>query len=963
MHQITRAFSRLPIRLKLYGIVLLTCFIALFLAASASFLIQKRLISSQLKDEIGTLAEVIIENSRAGLVFEDRRALTDILLSLRAKKSIAVAIIFDKDSEIFANYQPVPQDHTSLQLSEAADRPEGLHFYRRHAELMQPITLDGEVLGRLYIEVDLAEMRDNTIAVAALMGGVLLCGLCLAMLLSSRPLQKIITPITELSRLTRNISEEKNYHVRARVQGDDELGRLATGFNQMIEQIEKRDSYLEEQVAERTRNLELQAIDLQEAKERAEAANRAKSQFLANMSHEIRTPMNAILGMTHLAMQAKDREQLQRFLATVKNSADSLLGILNDILDFSKIEAGQMQLDLRPFNLPELLENIVSTLNVTAVEKGLTLQVTIAAELRRCFVGDDLRLRQILLNLVGNAIKFTAEGGVKVIVEPAAEGEFGDRPGLHFQVIDSGIGVDPGKLEEIFHSFQQADSSYSRSYGGTGLGLAISRQLTLLMGGRMWAESKVGHGSTFHFLLGLETTTETVPAATPVDAEPLLHRLAILVVDDNEVNRDVAKMILESDHAVTTAVNGRDALEKMVERHFDLILMDVQMPEMDGLTTTSLIRSLEQGLPLQRPLPADITAILREKLKRGHLKIVAMTAHAMGGDREMCLRAGMDNYITKPFQPQQLQQLFRSLQAADPAFGAVGARDIPQPAADSTFASRLSAYLQATTNLSPEQSERVLAAVRTSIADNLSLAAKGLDTGDLTTLGRAAHTLKGTLLQCGLEELAAKAEEIHYGTRKGSKLDYPALFDQLTEEIATLQIVIETPQADLDDHRQNGSQEPHRAVVTVPADSLRKKRVLLVDDEFMLRDLLRMMLEQLGCDTLQAGDSAEAINLFEQHRDSIALVICDLNMPGANGLDILATLRAENLELPFVLTSGQIMSGNAWVTAGTKPSAFLEKPYTLSTIRALLEQFGVTQNNQDHATLASCKEQDQTSAR
>jgi signal transduction histidine kinase/DNA-binding response OmpR family regulator len=782
-------FFQLPIRFKLYGIVLATCFIALFLAAAASFLIQKQLIASQLRDEIQTLADVISENSRAGLVFEDQKALTDILRSLHAKKSITQAWLFTTRGEIVATYRSRGGDTDIFQLKEDPSSFTGMRFLGGHAGLVQPIHLDREEIGRLFIEVDLREMRDNTIAVAALMGGVLLFGLCLAMLFSSRLLQSVIAPITNLSELTRIISEEKNYQARASVQGDDELARLAAGFNEMIEQIEKRDSYLEDQVAERTRDLELQALDLHEAKDRAEAANRAKSQFLANMSHEIRTPMNAILGMTHLAIQADGPEQ-QRFLATVRTSANNLLGILNDILDFSKIEAGQMQFDLRPFHLRQLLENIISTLNVTAVEKGLRLDVSTAEDLPTYFVGDDLRLHQILLNLVGNAIKFTPRGGVTITVEPAAEQQVAGKTGVHFQVIDTGIGIAREKIEEVFHSFQQADSSYSRQYGGTGLGLTISRQLTALMDGRMWAESEIGCGSTFHCIVYLAAADDqAVPADQSEVPAQAVRGLTILVVDDNEVNRDVARMILENDHAVTTAANGLAALEALVVQSFDVILMDVQMPVMDGLATTAVIRAVEQGLPLPQELPTELADALNHKLSSGHVEIVAMTAHAMGGDREMCLAAGMDNYVTKPFKPEQLNTLFQTMLAANPA---LGRNHDPRPLqpGDESFSDgkslatgggtdRLLAHLQATTNLNPEQSQRVLAAVLTSVTSNLTLATTALDQGDLTCLGRAAHTLKGTLLQCGLQDLAEKAEKIHHCTRTDGEVDYADLLNGL----------------------------------------------------------------------------------------------------------------------------------------------------------------------------------------
>ena len=397
--------------------------------------------------------------------------------------------------------------------------------------------------------------------------------------------------------------------------------------------------------------------------EQAEAANRAKSRFLANMSHEIRTPMNAILGMTSLAQQTRDPSQQRRFLQTVQQSAENLLGILNDILDFSKIEAGQLQFDPRPFRLDRILTEVTAIMQVQAVAKGISLTANIAQNLPSTLIGDELRLRQILLNLVGNAIKFTRQGSVAILIEslPAQLDEGHIR--LRFSVADTGIGIAPDKLEQIFKSFEQADSSYAREYGGTGLGLAISRQLVTLMGGEMLVDSTLGKGSIFHFIVSLQIADDEMDglADTQEQPVPLLQPLSILVVDDNEFNRDVASMMLEKEHRVSKAGNGLEALEILRSESFDLVLMDVQMPRMDGLTTTRIIRALEQRLPISEELPKELISDLAIRLRGGHIPVVAMTAHAMNSDREMCLTAGMDSYITKPFQPSQLSTLVRQL--------------------------------------------------------------------------------------------------------------------------------------------------------------------------------------------------------------------------------------------------------------------------------------------------------------
>jgi signal transduction histidine kinase/DNA-binding response OmpR family regulator len=551
------------------------------------------------------------------------------------------------------------------------------------------------------------------------------------------------------------------------------------------EEALRKSNYLLESATEQSRELA----------EKAEAASKAKSMFLANMSHEIRTPMNGIIGMTYLAMQAKGDAQRHRFLQTVQHSAESLLGLLNDILDFSKIEAGQLRLHPAAFLLRQFLEGVVSTMNVPAVEMGLQLRVSVQDGIPNVFIGDDLRLRQILLNLVGNAIKFTRAGSVTVNVF-REERENTDAL-LHFTVTDTGIGIAPGKLSLIFKSFEQADTSHARQYGGTGLGLSICKQLVTLMGGRIWVESRENVGSSFHFTAHLPAGDAQLLIANPARDRPQqqeIKGLRILVVDDNEVNREVAAMLLEEDHLVTAAVNGLEALTVLAAACFDVILMDVQMPEMDGLAATAVIRAMEQGRPLSRHLPEELAQALAARLAAGHIPIIAMTAQAMGGDREMCLGAGMDGYITKPFHPKQLTEVFQSLLALDPELGRAKevameeeqAAPAPQVASAPVTLARVMAHLQTSANLTAEQSERVLAAVRKSITDNLAKAAAALSLDDYEALGRAAHTLKGTLLQCGLNELAAKAEEIHRECKGTGSKPHASRLEHLGNELAGL---------------------------------------------------------------------------------------------------------------------------------------------------------------------------------
>ncbi len=545
------------------------------------------------------------------------------------------------------------------------------------------------------------------------------------------------------------------------------------------------------QYLQRKRNEE----ELRHAMEAAEQAVRARAEFLANVSHELRTPMNAIIGMTRLALDEELSDAVRDYLQTANDSAHSLLNLLNDILDFSKLESGKFTVERQPFPLRETVQETVKALSARAFEKGLELACEIDPDAPDNLVGDALRLRQVLTNLIGNAIKFTEQGEVVVSVKTLRAWPQGAR--LRFAVRDTGMGISPADQQRILEPFTQADASSTRHHGGTGLGLAICNELLQLMGGQLSVESEPGQGSCFSFKLALARAPApaTDAAASPAPQQrqpgraprpPAARRgtLSVLLAEDTPANQKVVTSMLEKrGHSVTVAENGREAVEWCRQQNFDVVLMDVQMPIMDGLQATAAIREQEKNATKSTP-------------------IVALTARAMRGDREKCLRAGMDAYISKPIDVDHLIELLESV--------AAGGRDLPsaaephdarrvvepacaagRPAEEGLVSSPTAAVIDFAGTMRRLAGDRdlfhdfigyfdedwpqLLAALREAIAQD-----------DAPSLQRAAHSLKSLAANFGAERCVAAAYELELAGKSGDLNAAGEWLPRLEQEVTRL---------------------------------------------------------------------------------------------------------------------------------------------------------------------------------
>ena len=600
--------------------------------------------------DLATRADIVGSNCTAAITFNDRASAADTLKGLAADKYMLAACIYGRDGRPFADYR---SQGATVVIPPQAGEPQH-RFDGGKLTVLRPITLDGETIGSIWLAWNWGLYHSQFLDLTGIVFGVMVVSLGIALFFATR-LQRVFTqPVLELVETARRVTLSRHYTERARKHAQDELGALTDAFNEMLTQIQERDVALRQAYDELEERVRQRTEQLNEAKQRAESADRAKSEFLANMSHEIRTPMTAILGFSEMLTEPSLPEpQRLNAVHTIRRNGEHLLSILNGILDLSKIEVGRMTVERILCSPAGVIAEVLSLMRVPADAKKLSLDCEYQGAVPETIQSDPTRLRQILLNLVGNAIKFTKVGGVRLTVRLVT----GEAPMIQFDVQDTGIGMSVEEMDTLFCPFTQADTSHTRRFGGTGLGLVISRRLAELLGGTVRVvDSRPGVGTTLRLrvatgpLDGVRTIKDlssqmlsTADQRTGRSVLPGALNCRILLAEDAPDNQRLVSHILGKAGAEVTIVeNGKLAVDRALSAEaegspFDVILMDMQMPVMDGY---------------------EAAGLLRQKGYRG--AIVALTAHAMLGDREKCLRAGCDDFTAKPVNRTKLIEVIRA---------------------------------------------------------------------------------------------------------------------------------------------------------------------------------------------------------------------------------------------------------------------------------------------------------------
>jgi signal transduction histidine kinase/CheY-like chemotaxis protein len=599
----------LSLKNKLVYIIMGTVTTVLILAITIYIMFDIDSLKKNKVKDVTILAKIIAQNNQSALLFDDSKTATESLYSLIANKDIEYACILNKNNKIFSEsnftFKKIIPPQNEQQISKDPNSIQVFH----------DIIFQGEKLGSLYIISNLDQVN-NQIKIAITTGVLILFISIFISYILTYIIQKIITnPILELAAISSKISKNKDYSTKINIERDDEIGTLVNSFNNMLGEIDKQN------------------IELTSAKIKAEQSSIAKQQFLANMSHEIRTPLNGIDGMAKLLEKTSLTKEQQEYNLAIRTSSDNLLVIINDILDFSKIEAGKLTIEKIGFNLKEIINRIINTMSYKTEEKGINLESEIDINISEILIGDPTRINQIIINLLNNAIKFTSKGCVKLKCKLVGKSPITNT--IKFEVIDTGIGVDPKNISKIFENFSQEDESTTRKFGGTGLGLTISKQLIELFNGELKVKSKKGKGTTFYFTVEFPLGSSKdwlKEEITVTNWESLKHK-KVLLVEDNKINQFLATTILKNwKMKVEVAENGLIAIEKLKDQNFDVVLMDMQMPIMGGI---------------------EATGIIREELKSS-IPIIALTARAIKGVDEECFEAGMNDYISKPFNQSEL---------------------------------------------------------------------------------------------------------------------------------------------------------------------------------------------------------------------------------------------------------------------------------------------------------------------